>query len=716
MSEIREAARAELKRRGIVLPRNNEQPDNKEALREAARAELARRQEMRENQNNAVAAPGGLMADLASNYETIAPVFQKYKSDEMFDWPRFIGENLAKGVFSLADLGQLVGTLGGRLSSNKPSISEKTKKALKQDYGLDLDSMGEGSTAGQRIVGKAAKFAGSSIIPGASGLGTLKALGKNAALAAGMGATSGVLQEAGVPELPADIAGILAPGAAKRLMPSKVLKGPEAKVAGTLQEMVGEKELPGTVKNLANKPVYEEFPNYEPMTAEVANNPSLSQIHRARLGIPGSGLQDKAALQNEAIMAKIEEQSLKAATPREIKENVASELQAREDVRRKATKEGYEAVENMTDKMEPSYLRNFLEKKPAAGPIKKDLDDIRREIGLNKKPTKSELEYKNIYENASPSVRSKMQIPSMNDVQVNKLAAIDSSLTDKIEKYTKFGEKHRATVLRQAQEALRKDLDKVDLYKQTRGKYAELSKPVNEILEHPTLRNIPESRLNDIMGRLYDDKSIDNLTELKKVLGKKSEQWEGIQHATTDYLKNKITNAQAEGRAHVLSYPKMKRFIDQHEKALEKVYNADQMKVIKSIEKALEGQNVAKSLGQGVGSDTQAKQAIEKMLSSGLGSNILEYGTKGLAYPLKAIPFIGKVGYGSIASGVDWIVKNRKKKVVEVLDKALKEPEYAHKLLSSEFANYGLLDIFVNKTTKTIGPASVAIQDWEREE
>lgn len=595
---------------------------------------------------------------------------------EDFSWPRFLGEQFTKGVFSVADFGEMIGTLGGLIGDKKQPISKRTKEALKQVYELDLDSQGEGSTPAQKVFGKAANFAGGSVIPGG---GLLKGM----LVGAGVGGAAGGLNALGVPEAIADLTavagGIVTPGIVNKIKNRKTVISPqEEKVAKTLQDLAGEAEKQNVVNNLENVSNYNGIPDYQPMTAEVANNPSIAQIHRARESIPGSGIADKSAQQNKTIMDKFDEHSFKASTTEEIKNAISNELVKRETARREATQAGYSAVEKMNEKVTPNELLNFIKEKPAAGTIKKDLNAILKDINTRE------------------------------GTKISQLAAIDVDLGAKIEKLRSSGQRNRAKILRQAQEALRKDLDIVDSYKEAREAYKNLSQPVNEIVKHPNLKNIPKSRANNLMGKIYDQSSFDNVTQLKKVLGNNPSEWEGIQHATTDYIKKKIMNSSAEGGGRVLSYNKLNKFTQDHRKALEVVYDKNQLEFLDTLESVLSGQNKAKTLGKGVGSDTQGKQAIDEMLKEGLVIKGLNKISKGTSY----LPMIGnKVSFG-LLSGLEWYSKNNQSKLVSILDKALTSPEYAEKLLSSEFRNRRDWVDFINSTSKT-GITSAVFRDKE---
>jgi len=592
-------------------------------------------------------------------------------AEEGFSWPRFLGEQFTKGVFSVADFGEMIGTLGGLIGDKKQPISKRTKDALKQTYDLDLDSQGEGSTSVQKMAGKAANFAGGSVVPGAGLL-------KGVAFGAGIGGVAGGLNELGVPEPIADLiavaGGIATPGIVNKIKNRKVAISPqEEKVAKTLNDFVGEAEKQNVMNSLDNTPSYIGIPEYQPMTAEVANNPSIAQLYRAREGIPGSGIADKSAKQNKVLKEKFDEHSFKESSTEEIKTAVSDELKKREHARKEATQDGYNSVEKMKERISTENLFKFIKEKPSAGTIKKDLQAILKDVDAS------------------------------GNTKISQLAAVDIDLTAKIEKLNSSGQKKRATILGQAQKALRKDLDVVDSYREAREAYKTLSKPVNEILKHPTLKDIPKSRANNLIEKLYNQHSLDNLTQLKKVLGNNSAEWEGIQHATTNHIKRKIMNSAAQGDGHVLSYDKFNKFVQEHGKALEVVYDKNQLEFINTLEDVLKGQNKAKTLGKGTGSDTQAKQAIDEILKEGLMIKGLNKISKSTNY----LPIVGdKLSFGLI-SGLNWYSKNNQSKLLSVLDKSLTNPEYAKKLLSSDFRTKRDFFDFVNSASRAGVPSAI---------
>jgi hypothetical protein len=608
-----------------------------------------------------------------------------------FSWPRFLGEHLAKGPLALADLIQILSQqspMAGMASNysapalqtvgNLPHtpVSENMYQGLR-NAGLDLRSQGEGTTIPQRIAGKAAEFAGASLIPG----GGLAGLAKSAATGAGMGALAGGLHEAGVPEPLADIAGVVAPLGAIGLA-RHARRIPERRVAHTLREITGEQNIPGVLDRLKHPEAYENIPGYAPMTAEIANNPGLAQIHRAQMGKPGFGMSDAAERQHEAIMNAVEPQTFNKSTANEIKDAVA---QARADLikkRHQETHAGFEAVEQMNDELQPKHLLDYLGSKRVTGLVKKDFEDVRRYIEPAKKPTKTELDYKKLYDSMGEAAQKQMMPPVGINPSVADLKAALEAINVKIDSlYVPGQTSQRVHLLRKAKDALEKDLEKIPSYKEVRAQYKDLSQPIKLIEENPVVGGFPTKDYNEVMPELFNKSSGRNFHVLKKTLGENPEQWEGVQHSVTDYLLNQIQNKGARATGNKLSYAKMDNFLKKHKGALRSIYDKDQMKLIENVYKALEAQNKAHTLGIGTGSDTQTKLAIDALLSKGMGIKALE--SINAYLPLGAVPLVGKPTKTAISMLLEGMGRHDEKKLVDVLNKALLEPDFAYKLLHS---------------------------------
>lgn len=181
---------------------------------------------------------------------------QSQKQEEGDSWSALLGKSALKGLGSIADIPNLAaqgieGLARGQaeaerrkmelmgypgsdietpqintLSSRIPT-SSGARNYLKERTGFDLEP--KPTTGGQRVASHAAEFAGSLGPWGmiGKGAGALNAV-KLARTGAGIGATSGIAQEAGTPKLAADIgASILAPKLNSKNIYSAFQKIPE---------------------------------------------------------------------------------------------------------------------------------------------------------------------------------------------------------------------------------------------------------------------------------------------------------------------------------------------------------------------------------------------------------------------------------------------------------------------------------------------------------
>lgn len=176
---------------------------------------------------------------------------QPQKQEEGDSWSALIGKSALKGIGSIADLPNLAaqgleGLARGQSESERrklelmgypgsdietPKIdtlssriptSNNARKYIKDKTGFNLEPMP--TTAGQRIASHAAEFAGSLGPWGmiGKGAGALNAA-KLAGTGAGIGATSGIAQEAGANPLAADLAStVIAPYTAAKLNPKNI--------------------------------------------------------------------------------------------------------------------------------------------------------------------------------------------------------------------------------------------------------------------------------------------------------------------------------------------------------------------------------------------------------------------------------------------------------------------------------------------------------------
>lgn len=679
---------------------------------------------------------------------------EKQKENSEFSWPRFIGEKFTKGVLNLADIPQALNESRGtnprpeygdigiedaigedpyKSKNNKPIISS-TVNSLANKAGVDLHSQGEGNTPTQRIVGKGVEFAGSSLIPGGGAAG----LARNVALGSAIGAETGALEEARVPEPVAGLASlatVLAGAPAlknainKALSRTPNLSDAEKKVANYLQQVLEEDGVSAVNKNIAEQPNYS-MTGYEPTTAEVSNNPFISTLHRLRQGIPGTGLQKIAGEQNEALHRVSDKLSKEAITTPELVDTIKTESIARKAKRRETVDPLYEEVRKDSSQVDPSNVRAFFEdNKIVKGDKRKDLDMVEKlikpstkltaeeEVTLSNYESKVESirkgEFKGMSEAAKEKAIEQLEKPKTNNPTVADLDEARQNINDKMRKLKKSGQDNRWRQLKEARDALDKDLAPFPKQAEVTAKYAELSKPVNEILQHPTLKNIPEGRLNDIFNGVYNNKSLDNVKALKQVLKNRPKDWKGFQDATVDHMMNSIKNAGAEGNRNVLSYHKLEKFIEKHKKSLEEVFTQDQMKFLGELKAALKGRNVAETSGIEKQSATYGKLITGTHLTEGFGSKVLK-GTTYIPHALP-IPRVGKAAGEALRTMLNRYLKGREADVMEVLDNFLKNPEYASKLLNHKFKTQVEFNKQIKEFSKKAVPIVSTSNDKEKE-
>lgn len=623
-----------------------------------------------------------------SDWEIISsmPEQKAHKEPESkFSWPRFLAEQMVGSGLDMTDfLASIMGqNLTAQLASNyqegmEPAIPSHAIKELSKMGGLDLESQGEGETPAQRIIGKGVRMAPQFLNPamaGSGALGTAKALGTGAL--AGLG--SGTLQEGGVPGPLADIASIGTtvgvPALYKKLM-APHLTDAEKRVAKYAQNAMTESELEGARKALENPP---EFPvsGYEPMTAEMMESPTMSQLHRQRYGVLGSGLPEKASTSEKILKNAMERARGEPASSERLQELVKGKREKAISERTEATKPGYEALEKMEEPLNPKHLKEFIKDSRYKGRVKSDLEKVKGYIKPSVELSAEEKQALKAYKAASPEERKLMEKPKGLYPETRELDEAKKSITADIESLG-HKEKRRKKILGMAKAELEKDLEKVPLSKETATKYHELSKPVDEIVKHPHIKKIPDSKKNNLYKGLFSkNESQDNLRQLKSIFKDSPEEWREIQDGLFHYLENHISK----GRE--LSYSKMKNFMEDHGKALAEVLDENQMKVIKELEKALGGKNIAWS--EGIGKQTVTHEKLESGLGlrEGLGFKAMEAASS-LPQATKPLKFLLN----------RWNM-NKKADTYAALDKMLKEPEFAKKLLTHKFANQNEFNKFM---------------------
>ncbi len=659
------------------------------------RAEIARREQAQQASNNSDASNSRLeqvRAEIAKR--TQAGNSEETKNPD-FNWGRFLGEQFLKGIFNIADLGEMIGTLGGLIGPNQPSIGERTKSALKQAYDLDLDTQGEGNTEGQRIIG-----AGVKSLP-AGAIGGLPNLGRNLLTSAGIGSASQGMQEGGTPPLLADILSILGASGGEGLLrklfspkSASTLNEAETRVANAIKSQMTENEINNIVKNIEN---YQpnKITGYEPLTAEAAGSSAISQIHRVRQPVASSGIAAQEGAEHNKVVQALQDRELSPISSGELQNELKEELSKRINVRRDTTKGNYEKVGENLNYSIPEETEKLLNKSITKGSIKSDLSSIRKDIRPNEG-------------HPAPTIAE--------------LWAAKKALNSKIGARKKAGMEANVVELEKVKNALLKDLEKDPLIRETDKLYRELSIPIDEIKKHPKLKQLLKSRSNDIVSDLFDKNSHDNTIALKKALGSHGAIWSSIEDATVKKVREAISNASSKGASRELSYHKYNTFMDKHKNALKEIFTKDQMELLEETGKILKGQNIASTKGLAKGSPTQANIRTEKDLKNLLGISEEEMSgvsAKSLArkaaqFGVAQVPYLGK----KINTGIDLMIskwaQNNEDKLMGLVDKFLKDKEFAAKLLT--YKNKPQVDInrFLNRNLYKI-PATSSFKERNKE-
>lgn len=626
-----------------------------------------------------------------------------------FNWAKALAAEFGKGILTNADILREMGK-GFQLPEDSEAaklIAENfdTRTPFEQLTGHEgdpskwIEQTEIPTNAAQRMAMSGAKMAGAATPLGGGLIAP--------AIGAATGVASSGLQELGVNPLLADLTAGLSVGAASNLknLFKKKLSSSEIKVLNTLKQQMSPQEFERTLANFEKAPQYKTI-NYQPATAEVAGSPALSQLHRVRQGIPESGLAQRASEQNEAIQSVFEPMKMNPSSASQIREGLKGELSKATNIRYKAARPHYKNVEEMEEKLNPKHLRAYLKKKEAtsSGRLLRDVDDIKSMIKRNKIPA-SEKEYADFYRKSSDVAKKTLEKPTNVEPEIRKLSGVYEELNSKIEKYARTGEKKRKLIVSKAKKALEKDLEVVPEWKEAVSKYAKLSERVNAIEKHKTLKKVLKSNANEIMPEIFDKNSADNMKALKNALGSNESEWNGIRDATADYFHKSISNAGAEGRSHVMSYPKLNNFLKRHETALKEVFEPEQLKFVDELKHALHGQNIAKTLGEGPGSATAARTALNDILKQGFGLRTTEAITKYSPLP------------GALKNPMQFLlnryISKNQANALKVLDEVLLNPESARKLMSHEFSS----QMDFNKYMKNmITSAAPSLREASRQE
>jgi len=206
------------------------------------------------------------------------------------------------------------------------------------------------------------------------------------------------------------------------------------------------------------------------------------------------------------------------------------------------------------------------------------------------------------------------------------------------------------------------------------NKFMDKTNAVQKSLERDAFCNLVGGDTKDIMPGIFTKhgsakKMKDLAEEASKDLSGKT--MNGLKNESLDYFEESISNRSKVGKHHVLSYDKMKTFMDDHEKTLGIILEPNQMAVVKEVEKIVGGQNSANTRGITLKSDSNAN--IRNALSLNNWSNGLIQAA--LIKVGVSTPFAKKF--------VADFAKNQLNNKEAVLNRALKDTEYADFLMST---------------------------------
>jgi len=313
----------------------------------------------------------------------------------------------------------------------------------------------------------------------------------------------------------------------------------EKGVSQHLKSSIGEENVPKVLKNLITPSTEPEFPSgYKPTTAEIANNPTFSQLQRMQEGRAGSGITehqglgaakivnalDNAELSKEDMLTvqdyvknrlntlergveqEVQNIGNRLEAPeagRQIREGVHQSLLEKKKIRRDATRPLYREVKELKDELNPENALKHLNDDEVSGTAQADYNYYKKElsVGSSKKDLKEWERYQHSLKNAEQAGPEALSLfhelnnpPKKIYPSVRKLAEVRKALNSDIKVAARAGDDHRALKLRELKAALDKDLENVPIHMQATAKYKELSPPVNAITGQPALKRVVKQR------------------------------------------------------------------------------------------------------------------------------------------------------------------------------------------------------------------------------
>lgn len=595
-------------------------------------------------------------------------------------------------------------------SPENPVMSEQLPESsgLGQEYEpTESDTLGKALGFAGRMLAPTSSLPmagyGSVISGAAKGLKpAVKALAKDigmvAVQAAAIKGTPRLTDEGGIPGALEDIAKGLGTGLAlsKSGNGLKSLAHPNAeklsrnekKVANYLADSIGKENLEGVSNNLKN---YESSIGYEPLTAEIAENPAFAQLQRARQGVVGTGIAEKQgagastivnALKNaelskeditsvqnhirdrlRALEGNVKEKlgtlSPRLEAPeagRGIQKGLGEVLQEKKSTRRAVTEPLYEEVNKNLNPHEASHALNYLENEIVSGDVEKDFDYFKKQL-MPKNLTKQDVAYKKSYDNALRAASEYGEDAVENFVKNSQkpkqtsaaqLSAVRKAINSRMQKYKRSGEDERVVMLKELKDKLDLDMAGIKEHQAATSAYKELSKPVSEITGQKALKSVTkklngeftmtESRVPDV----FINSSAGSIDDSRALLGQLRNKPEAIE-SVKGYLHNKAVLSIVDPTTGTVDLKKLESFKKKYPGAkilypdlynvkLKDVSHAQMMvnKFLKNTE-AVSDTLHKNALGETVGKDT--KNIMPNLFNKNSAENM-----ESLVHELKSAP------------------------------------------------------------------------------
>ena len=525
---------------------------------------------------------------------------------------------------------------------------------------------------------------------GGGGKSLLTKFAKDIGTGSSIGAGSGVMQEAGVDPLYADLAAtFLHP------LPKKVVKAPvnllskftpqarkakiEKEIADLFREKIGEKNLSTVIQKLDNKgPLGSNL-----TTAELAENAGLAGLHRAFRG-NNTHFAEKNLANNMLMKKSLEELGPATIIPEIAGENIRNtvnkNLQNAINERSKITDPLYKELNELKTGVRLPQTTEFLKNESvyAKGDIKKALKDVEDLISTNQTSKKELATVNKKYANLSPQARAQLEEQITRLPLPIELKNAVSVISDKISTAKKAGNNELARTLSLAKEKILADLAVVPQEQIARSAYRELSKPITAIKKEPLLSKFVKKDLEtneflispEKIPDLIFDGSLKNTKALMNQIRHNPKTLNVVRGQVVNKILNNITLSNAEGN---LSYDKMNKLLKKDKEKLKLIFDKDQIKKLEDINELLKKRNLVETMGRAVGSNTASDLNLLNNIFNTTGNKLFREAAS------STVP-----GGGIIYEMVKEFYKNsRNAAKKDLIEKALLDPQTAKSLLAT---------------------------------